>query len=68
VTQITGKPKLAAPEAQKWRHFQHKNALFSLNRTHFTNNCSSFVAPAAHLHRQNRLASPIPIGPLPAAR
>jgi hypothetical protein len=55
VTQITRKRKLAAPPAQNRALFQQKNTLFSSNRTHFTNNCSGFIAPAAHLHRQNRL-------------
>jgi hypothetical protein len=61
VTQITKRPKLAAPLPQNGAYFQQKNRLIFSNRTHSTNNCNSFIAPAAH-H-----PLPKPPRPLPAA-
>src|SRR5579872_338301 len=73
VIQITCRPKLAALPPQKNAHFRTKNALFFSKCTHFTNNGSHFVAPAAPLHRPNRdllapltpLATLTPLAPLP---
>jgi hypothetical protein len=73
VTQITGRPKVPTSSARNGAYFQHKNALFSpknalfwSSRTHSINNGASFVASAAHFHRQNRPAR-AESRPLPSA-
>jgi hypothetical protein len=56
VTQITKKPKLAAPPAQKGAIFRTKTPNLRPIALHSTNNRSSFAASAAPLHHQT--ASP----------
>jgi hypothetical protein len=53
-----------APQAPNRAHFQPKTALCDANRTNFSNNCSRFIAPAADLRCQNRLA-PAPYSSFP---
>lgn len=52
VTHITGRPKLPPPSAQNHAQFPQKLPLLTLNRTHFSNNCSGFIASRARFHAQ----------------
>jgi hypothetical protein len=56
-----------APQTPNRGLFQQNTVQFDPNRTHFSNNCSRFIAPAAHLHRPNRLAAWLSVFPVPCS-